>query len=139
MPLKPFLCGLLLLLTACGGGAPSYQTTTYTLPKTPGGRLCATQCAEARDYCRESCALDVRACYNDMQSKAQQDYDLYTRAHFADRKSIKLLPSDFEHPEACVAEKKTCIGTCIKPYNACYTSCGGVVTTTSYCQFLCFE
>jgi len=131
-------CGLFLMLTACTT-APAYQSIKYTLPPTPGGRLCVNQCDQARDYCKQSCDLDYRACYNNVQMAAQRDYDRYTNQHFADPKAIKMLPSQFEHPEACNAEKKPCIASCIKPYDACYSSCGGTVTVTSSCQFLCFE
>jgi hypothetical protein len=66
---------ILGLLAACGG--PSYQETVYSLPATPGAHLCATQCTEARDYCRQGCDLENRACYNSVQAKAQEEYDRY--------------------------------------------------------------
>ena len=133
---KYVCCGLLLVLAACSGSSvPAYHATQYTLPPTPGGRLCV----QARDYCKQSCDLDYRACYNDVQTAAQHNYDRYTNDHFADPKAVKMLPSQFEHPEACNAEKKTCIASCVRPYDACYSSCGGNVTVTSSCQFLCFE
>jgi hypothetical protein len=133
-------CGiLLLLLAACGGSAPVYQSTVYTPPATPGGRMCIDQCNKSRDYCRESCDLENRACYNDVQAAAQREYDRYTRQRFASHLSVDMLPSDFEHAEGCNATKKRCYADCLHPYHSCYHECGGTVTVTSSCQFLCFE
>jgi hypothetical protein len=101
--------------------------------------MCTDQCKKAREYCSESCDLDYRACYNDIQKDAQQNYDIYVRDRFSSHLSVDLLPSDFEHPDLCNAEKKHCLTDCDHPYNACYTSCGGTVTTTTSCTFLCFE
>ena len=138
---KHLLCLCLLMLSACGDAAMSraYRETTYTPPPTPGGRMCMDQCREARDYCRESCNLDYRACYNDVQAAAQVEYDKYTRQRFYDHQPVTMMPSDFEHPEACNSEKKSCFADCTHPYNSCYRACGGTVTVTSSCQFLCFE
>jgi len=119
--------------------SPAYQGTTYTPPATPGGRMCVDQCNKARDYCQESCGLDYRACYNNVQAAAQRDYDNYTRERFTDNLPLSMMPSDFEHPETCNAEKKHCSSDCTRPYNSCYRSCGGAVTVTTSCQFLCFE
>jgi len=130
------------MVAACDGGAvqaPAYQGTTYTLPATPGGRMCADQCKKAREYCAQSCDLDYRACYNDVQADAQKSYDLYVRERFMNHASVDLLPSDFEHADLCNAEKKRCLADCDTPYNACYKSCGGGITVTTTCQFMCFE
>ena len=126
------------LLAACRDG-PVYQNTSYALPTTPGGRMCATQCSEARDYCHQTCDLDNRACYNNVQSAAEADYDRYARERFQSHLGVDRLPSDFEHPEACIAAKKSCNADCDRPYNSCYRDCGGQVTVTTSCQFLCFE
>jgi hypothetical protein len=131
--------GLVLLLAACGGEAPSYQSTSYAPPATPGGRMCIDQCEKSRDFCRDSCTLDYRACYVDVQKEAQQGYDTYAREHFANHQPIDLFPSDFEHPEACNKDKKHCLSDCEQPYNSCYTGCGGTISVTKSCQFLCFE
>ena len=135
------LAGLaLLVLAACGGGnSPAYQNAAYTLPATPTGRMCVAQCGKSRDYCRESCALDHRACMNEVQTKAQRDYDAYARERFAKHKSLDLFPSDFENPEACNAAKKGCENACDRPYNGCYRDCGGTVNVVSSCQYFCFE
>ena len=138
MNMKYLVCLGLLMLAACGV-APAYQGTQYTPPATPGGRMCMEQCNQARDYCQESCTLDYRACYNNVQAGAQSEYDKYTAERFADRTPVTLMPSDFERPEVCNAEKKKCFADCVHPYDLCYRSCGGTVTVTTSCQFLCFE
>ena len=140
MKMKYLCCALFLLLAACGGApmTPAAQGIAYTPPATPGGRMCIDQCNKARDYCQESCTLDYRACYNDMQAGAQRDYDSYTRERFTDNLPLSMMPSDFEHPEKCNKEKKNCSSDCAQPYNSCYRSCGGAVTVTTSCQFLCF-
>ena len=129
---------LVLMIAACGEG-PVYKSVVYGLPATPGGRMCVQQCAKARDYCGQSCDYDNRACYNNVQAAAQEAYDRYARERFGSQMTAAMLPSDFEHPEACVAAKKSCMGECDKPYDSCYRSCGGTVAVTTSCQFLCFE
>jgi len=78
MRVRKLCCGILLLLVACAGGEPVSQSTSYILPATPGGRMCVDQCNKSRDYCQESCTLDYRACYNDIQASAQHAYDAYS-------------------------------------------------------------
>jgi hypothetical protein len=141
MRINHFWCVLFLMLAACGGApeSPAYQGKIYTRPATPGGRMCIDQCRKAQDYCQESCTLDYRACYNNVQAAAQREYDSYTRARFSSHSPVSMMISDFEHPEVCNAEKKKCFADCVRPYDSCYHSCGGTVTVTTSCQFLCFE
>lgn len=135
---KYLWCGLFLWLSCCGGGVPASQEVNYLPPMTPGGRMCMDQCNKSRDYCRQSCDLDNRACVNDVQAAAQRDYDRYARDRFTAHAPVDLLPSDFEKLDVCIAEKRSCYNDCEHPYNACYKSCGGVVSVTTSCQFLCF-
>ena len=128
----------LLVLGACSS-TPAYHNVTYIPPATPGGRLCMEQCNKSRDYCHQSCDLDNRACFNEVQAAAERDYDHYANTRFGERLPNELLPSDFEHPDACIADKKSCYADCNQPYDSCYKSCGGAVTVTTSCQFLCFE
>ncbi|MDR3448633.1 MAG: hypothetical protein P4M15_02585 [Alphaproteobacteria bacterium] len=129
----------LFVFAACGEDVPVYSHSTYALPTAPGGRLCVAQCRDAQQYCAQSCTLDYRACYNDMQRQAIKAYDRYTSDRFARGLNVVLTPSDFEHPEACDRDKRACLADCERPYNACYTSCGGTVSTQTSCRFLCFE
>lgn len=136
MRLALFCCGLMLALAACSD-APT-GTTAYTRPATKGGRMCVLQCSKSRGYCGESCALDYRACYSDMQATAQKEYDAYVQHQVATHQGIDLQPHDFEHHADCDAAKKHCEADCDGPYNRCYNSCGGTVTVPDDC-FFCFE
>ena len=136
-------CGLpaliaLCALAACGGG-PSQAVTSYARPQTPGAVMCIDQCRKSQDYCRENCNLDTRACINNVQANAQQDYDAYVRSRFTARLPVVLTPSSFEHSETCQPEKTSCSNACTSAYNDCYRACGGTVTIQSSCRFLCFE
>jgi hypothetical protein len=143
MVLRHLVLGLVFALAACGGSSsvetPATQSLAYTLPATPGGRMCVNQCNQARDFCQQTCDYDIRSCYYEIQKAAQRDYDTYMRDQFARHAPAIMLPSDFEHPEACMDVKKNCLAECDGPYNECYRGCGGVVSTTSSCQYLCFK
>jgi hypothetical protein len=132
------LYGLLLFLAACGD-AQNYSPATYTPPPGKGGLMCVEQCGKSRGYCGWSCDLDYRACVNDVQGAAQREYDVYANYRHAHHAPVDLLPSDFEHPEKCEADKKRCEAACDRPYNACYSACGGTVTPRDSCFFLCLD
>jgi hypothetical protein len=132
---------LLLLLTALpllGACTPAAETVSYTLPPTPGGRMCTHQCVEARDYCIQSCDIKQRQCVMEVQTKAMSDYDTYARDQFSRHEPIDLNPSDFERQTPCTGAHKSCADACDKNYQTCYSNCGGQVNIDSSCQFLCF-
>jgi hypothetical protein len=122
-------------LLACSAGP---DKTSYILPATAGGRMCAHQCSEAQDYCHQTCDLKLRQCATDVQAQAIRDYDNYTRQQFFSHQPIELTPSDFEHEAPCEALHKSCDEDCERPYRRCYQDCGGTVDVTNSCQFLCF-
>jgi hypothetical protein len=124
-----FCCGLVLVLSACGGDKTSPVPTAYSLPQSKGGKLCAEQCSKSRNYCGWSCDLDYRACYIDLQEAAQKRYEQYADARLTANQTVDKMPGDFLHPAACDAAKKSCKADCDGPYNACYSSCGGTITT----------
>ena len=131
---------LLAALAAFGACSmpPAATSVSYTLPPTPGGRMCANQCLEAQDYCRQSCDIGLRTCVTDAQARAISDYDKYTREQFSNHESIELRPSDFERLGPCNDRRKDCAEDCDRPYRRCYAECGGKVDVTSSCQFFCF-
>ena len=135
--MRSFILAFLLLgsLTACG---EAVKTTHFTLPVTPGGRVCSNQCAEAKNYCHQNCTLDHRRCVGQTQMQAIYDYDKYTREQFASHAAIELRPRDFERTAGCDTANKSCISDCERPYEQCYKGCGGTIETISSCQFLCF-
>jgi len=128
----------LLFLAALAACSAASETVSYTLPPTPGGRMCTHQCVEAEDYCTETCDLKQRQCVMEVQTRAMSDYDAYTRAQFFTHEPIELRPSDFERQAPCTEDRKECTASCDKHYQICYGDCGGQVAVTSSCQFLCF-
>jgi len=136
MRFLPFLSLLILIaLTACG---PALESATYTLPPTAGGRMCTHQCSEAQDYCHQTCDLKQRQCVTEVQTRALTDYDNYTRAQFFNHEPIELTPSDFERQGPCTKDRNACANDCDRTFQGCYSDCGGTVSMTSSCQFLCF-
>ena len=72
------------------------------------------------------------------QRQAIADFDKYTREQFAAHQHIDFMPSDFEREKPCTDRHTSCVAACEQPYQSCYKDCGGAVTVTSSCQFLCF-
>lgn len=132
----PVLLAFLLVLSGCGGEAP--KNYSYTLPPTPGGRLCTNQCVDAQNFCHQTCDLDNRKCVSKVQTQALQDYDKYTREQFSSHLAIDLRPRDFERMASCDSQKKSCSDECESHYQVCYQTCGGKVDTSTSCLFLCF-
>ncbi len=128
----------LLLLASLDACTAATTDVAYTLPPTAGGRMCAHQCLEAQDYCRQSCDIKQRQCVMTVQTRAMDDYDKYTRDQFSRHEAIELRPSDFERQTPCINSRKDCGSICDNHYQTCYQECGGHVTATSSCQFLCF-
>lgn len=124
----------LLTLSSCAGPADTQRH--YVLPPSAGGRLCVSQCSEARNYCLEDCKLETRTCTNEMQAQAIKDYENYAREQFQTRAPLDLRPRDFERPELC--KNPSCLKGCEKSYKSCYENCGGKVETKTSCKFLCF-
>ncbi|MDX2028456.1 MAG: hypothetical protein SFW62_07460 [Alphaproteobacteria bacterium] len=129
---------LFLLLTLMLPGCAASETHSYITPPTPGGRLCASQCQEAKDYCSETCHIQQRQCVTRVQGQALMDYQKYTAGQYFQRQAIELRPRDFERMTPCNDALKTCSDKCEDHYRACFESCGGQVKTESSCQFMCF-
>jgi len=133
----PVLIVCLLALAACAGGAAS-KSVSYTLPDTPGGRLCTSQCGKARDYCREDCELHQHECASRVQRQALIDYQKYMSEQFMHNDTVELRARDFERLEPCDDNFKSCAGVCDNDYQGCYQNCGGKIGITTSCQFMCF-
>lgn len=129
------LIALALTLAGCEETPLGY---TFTPPPTPGGRMCANQCRLAHDYCIEACDLKHRTCVANVQARALQDYDKYTREQFNTNQPMDLFLSDFERMHPCDDVRDSCNRDCENGYRICYGSCGGTVSFTGSCQFLCF-
>ncbi len=124
--MRPFLSLLIaiLLLSGCVA-APPPGPARFIQPTKPGGRLCAVQCREAFAHCEEGCALEQKACTNDLQAQAIRDYESHVREQFKSHRPPELRPSDFEKLESC--EPALCMKTCRTGYRSCFESCGGSV------------
>ncbi len=127
---------MLILVTFTGCAGQAAKNTSYIAPNTPGGRMCANQCLEAKGYCRETCNLEERSCLNLTQAQAIQDYDKYAREQFFSHQPADLQPRDFERNDKC--SPNSCYDDCEDNYKSCYQTCGGKVEVTTSCQFLCF-
>jgi hypothetical protein len=120
----PSLAFFVCLLALAGCTNEAAKTYSYTLPSTPGGRLCTNQCVEATEYCHQTCDLHNRQCINDVQTEALRDYDSYTRDQFASHQPIELRPRDFERTAPCDTARKSCMNDCedhhqsIRPANS---------------------
>lgn len=125
-----------LLTVFLAGCEATIHETRFTPPDQPAGRMCLRQCQEARDYCRQGCALTERRCVTRMQSQAIRDYEQYARETYMAGGELDLRPSDFERPQKCAQSE--CSKDCDAAYRSCYAECGGQVDVTTSCQFMCF-
>ena len=126
----------LFALAACGG-APAAKSYSYTMPDTPGGRLCTNACNSAHDYCKQACEFHGRECARDVQTQALEDYEKYAREQFAAHEPIELHGRDFERMSPCDGTQKSCTDSCESNMRACYEECGVKVELKTSCQFFC--
>ena len=134
LPLIFIISGL--ALAACERTAT--ESATYTPPDTPGGRYCTSQCSKAHNYCQEDCSLKQRECTTKIQAQALMDYEKYMSDNFLHSNAREARVRDFENLDPCDESFKSCARSCEPPYQSCYENCGGSVSTTTSCQFLCF-
>ena len=66
------------------------------------------------------------------------DYDKYVREQFARHEPLDLHAHDFERGGGCDADKKSCDDKCGSHFRSCYQDCGGEITLTTSCVFMCF-
>jgi len=124
-----------LLLNSCGKAVPT-APPRFEMPGNPGGRLCITQCREARDHCFDTCQIQQRQCTVNMQTQAIKDYEAYAREQLVAHLPLELRPRDFERPETC--KPVACHEDCENPYRDCFEKCGGKIVAPNSCTFLCF-
>ena len=108
---------LTLLFVGCG---PMYETQfLYNPPDSPQGQVCISQCEMNRINCEQLEDMRKENC----EYRAREDYNHCRDYHNED--------SCFE--ESCSAD----YSRCERMYNACYTACGGNVTTQQVCVAFC--
>ena len=127
LPMRLFLFMVILVAGCSAGGSFVPPAYTLTPPANPGGRMCTLQCAQAREYCRESCGYTHRQCVTDVQAAGMRYYAEYAKEQFATNQSIELRPRDFEQATGCDNAQTACTEDCESVYRLCFGNCGGTV------------
>lgn len=124
------LITILLFLSGCG---PVYKTEyTYQPPRTDVGKMCATQCMQAKNNSQQLCEMRNQTCEMTAKQNATIQYLEYKESQRAAGKPIKKSEIDFDDSYLC---DSSCDGT--NDYNQCYQTCGGVVTSYQVCTAFC--
>jgi hypothetical protein len=97
------------------GGCGPEIVYDYTPPQSPEGRTCAAQCANTKQYCRQSAESSYQSC--------QSNYQLGMANYNACKQAGGTLCSQ---PSSCVHPYT---GGCDEAYRSCFAACGGQVQT----------
>jgi len=123
----------LLVMMACH--KPVYETQVIRVPPaSPEAHSCIESCAAVRDPCVKKAKSLMHMC----ESQAAAMY-----AQCMAARGAKLPPDRLGPPINAVGCLKTpCFDSlprCIEAYDACFTECGGSVTTDTRCVKRCPE
>lgn len=122
-----------LLVMGCG---PVYDTQyQMTPPPDPQGRMCAAQCLQTRDYCRENCRAGSHECEDRARRRARHDFDDYVRERRAKGLAIKRDLNSFVNTWECGSS--SCEEGCGDSYRQCFSICGGTVNARKVCTAFC--
>jgi len=125
---------LVLMMAGCG---PIYETVySYQPPQSPQGQMCAGQCQQISQYCRQNCRLKEDSCRANSRQEASYEYDRYVRERVRNRQEIKKSVSDFDHSYGC-SSASGCEAECGSDFRMCFTNCGGIVTSRQECTMFC--
>lgn len=128
------MLGAALIVSGC---SPIYQTVyDYTPPPTTQGLLCSSQCNEISNLCRQNCRLREDRCEAQARERGAYDYERYVHNQEADNLPIEKSISDFTHYYGC-SSARSCQEDCVTPYNQCFTTCGGLVSSRQICTAFC--
>jgi len=131
--IRTLLVAATLLVVGCG---PIYETQYQMIPPAdPQGRMCAAQCLQTRDYCRENCEMSSRECVDRARRRARHDYDDYVRERRAKNLSLKRDRESFVNTWECGAS--SCQSQCGETYRQCFSICGGQVNAQKVCTAFC--
>jgi hypothetical protein len=123
-----------LVSAACG---PIYETVyDYNPPPTAEGRLCASQCTQIGNLCRQNCELREQRCLSDARQRGAWDYEDYVREQQARKEPVTRSIDDFTYDSGCYTAS-SCKRECNVSYNQCFTTCGGAVTSRQVCTAFC--
>jgi len=130
---RALLVAVTLLVVGCG---PIYETQYQMIPPAdPQGRMCAAQCLQTREYCRENCEMSSRECVDRARRRARHDFDDYVRERRAKNLSIKRDWESFINTYECGTS--SCESRCGDSYRQCFSICGGRVNAQKVCTAFC--
>jgi hypothetical protein len=125
-----FLATLALLLIGCG---PVYKTDySFTPPKTDSGRACVFQCENNKLQCRQIVQLRHDSC----EQQSETNYYLCEsskRYRYDSKGKQKCIENCYCYRETCSEEYEPCD----EQYRGCYQTCGGEVSSRTYCVSNC--
>ncbi|MEI6557994.1 MAG: hypothetical protein WCO00_06275 [Rhodospirillaceae bacterium] len=125
---------VMLVVAGCG---PIYETVySYQPPRSPQGQMCAGQCQQISQYCKQNCRLQEDSCKSNSHREASHEFDRYVRERQRNHQEIKKQVSDFDHSYSC-SSSSNCEASCGSDFRMCFTNCGGVVTSRQECTMFC--
>jgi hypothetical protein len=107
--LRYLVLSVLAVLAACGPRI-EYQ---YVAPKTAEGRVCAAQCQNGLQQCRQNQQSQHALCQSQRQA-ARQSYNACVEAGGENCSPPPICPVPIRRE-------------CTEQFNACFTACGGQV------------
>ncbi|MCB0323833.1 MAG: hypothetical protein KDD69_09680 [Bdellovibrionales bacterium] len=124
---------LVLLSTGC---SPVYQTDyTFTPPESSEGRACVFQCENTKLQCQQLqqsrydlCLQRAELAYQNCEARKIYRYDY-------DKGEAKCVENCFCYRESCSVDTTSCDAQ----HRACYQTCGGGVSSRTYCVSNCEE
>jgi hypothetical protein len=128
-----FIFPLMLLLAAC---SPIY-TTDYSFDPPPSntGRTCVLQCENSKLLCDQLVESRYDSCLQraELQYQSCESRKIYKIDY--DSGNTKCVQNCYCYRDSCSKDETTC-GT---QYRTCYQTCGGKVTSKTYCTSNCEE
>jgi hypothetical protein len=119
-----------MLLTGC---SPVYETQySYEPPKSKAGRMCAAQCIQNEENCKQLCQLREDVCITKSKQDALYQYEVYKAQQQSQNRPIIKTPENFDRAHSCYQ-----VCGCTSVYNTCFERCGGQVATTQGCTAFC--
>ena len=131
--LVAFFCLLSVSLIACG---PVYHTDyTFDPPGSQSGRTCVLQCDNSKLLCDQLTESRYDSCLQraELQYQSCESRKIY-RIDYESGKT-KCVENCYCYRESCSRDEETCD----KQYRSCYQTCGGKVTSRTYCVSNCEE
>lgn len=130
MKYLPLFALCLGLLSGCG---PVYHTDyNFNAPRSTAGKTCIMTCSQNRMMCEQLNDSHCQQCRNEARQDAMYRYAEYKSVRLSQHKPIEKTLNDFQSFTFCNRGRN-----CDADYRACFTTCGGKVTTHTYCVSGC--